>query len=581
VTRNIFASDRSNFVLLLAVRPASLLTAALAGFIISMVAIWLTSARISRLNIISAIRDLPEVSTRRSRVITAVGGAALAVVGAAAFATLGLGANNIYAALAGPAVAVLGLTLLLKRWLRGDLLAVVGGLIIVVWGAFLFQLLPEETTSDVDLPFFLVLGVVLVGAGTAVSTTAGPWLRRLLDLGNRPALAARLGFAYPVARTFRTATSLAMFSLIIFSLTFIAVMAATLGGQRSTLAIENSAGRDIFVQANRSDPIATADLEATPGVASATPILRTWAEWSAPFAPDSIDEPRGMAISGIDTAFAETGTPALARRSKRFDTDAAVFDAIASGEPITVVPSWFLGLGDGDGDVPLDATVTMRPLDGTTTDYTIVGVIENDYLYGGVWLGSGIVRSKFGDNFHQSRFYVAVDDGSDRDEVADLINARFVTNGAEAEAFTTRIERFLSEELGFYDLLAGYLALGLVIGIAGLGVTLVRAVRERRREIGMLRSMGLATRGVRAMFLTEATFIGGLGIVTGILLGLLTSGQVISNSSALGDNIPFVWPLTAVAVIFALPLVGALVAAAVPAVRAARLQPSEALRLAD
>jgi len=81
-----------------------------------------------------------------------------------------------------------------------------------------------------------------------------------------------------------------------------------------------------------------------------------------------------------------------------------------------------------------------------------------------------------------------------------------------------------------------------VIGIAGLGVTLVRAVRERRRKIGMLRSMGVPTSGISTMFLTEATFIGGLGVVTGILLGLLTSRQVITNSNALGDDISFVWP---------------------------------------
>ena len=69
----------------------------------------------------------------------------------------------------------------------------------------------------------------------------------------------------------------------------------------------------------------------------------------------------------------------------------------------------------------------------------------------------------------------------------------------------------------------GYLALGLIIGIAGLGVVMVRAVRERRRQIGMLRAMGFQSRVVRQAFLVEAGFIAVQGIALGVILALVTS----------------------------------------------------------
>ena len=81
LTRGILEGQNpdSDFQLLFSVEPRSLLTAGLVGLVIAMGAIWFTSWRISRLNIISAIRDLPEPKTRRSRLI--VNGSGLALMG--------------------------------------------------------------------------------------------------------------------------------------------------------------------------------------------------------------------------------------------------------------------------------------------------------------------------------------------------------------------------------------------------------------------------------------------------------------------------------------------------------------------
>jgi len=81
------------------------------------------------------------------------------------------------------------------------------------------------------------------------------------------------------------------------------------------------------------------ELEATAGVASVAPILRSWARWSAAFAPDVRGESEPWSISAVDADFATIGTPVIERRSTRFASDAEVFVAMANGERVIVVPS--------------------------------------------------------------------------------------------------------------------------------------------------------------------------------------------------------------------------------------------------
>ena len=70
-------------------------------------------------------------------------------------------------------------------------------------------------------------------------------------------------------------------------------------------------------------------------------------------------------------------------------------------------------------------------------------------------------------------------------------------------------------------LLEVFIALGLAVGIAALGILALRAVTERRREIGMLRSIGLTRGMILKAFLLEYAFITLVGAGVGGLLGLL------------------------------------------------------------
>jgi putative ABC transport system permease protein len=250
-----------------------------------------------------------------------------------------------------------------------------------------------------------------------------------------------------------------------------------------------------------------------------------------------------------------------------------------------IVPSDFLSGGNG----PLTSTmkvgdrlVLVDPASGGRHDLTVAGVAGDlDPAENGAMVGARSVPT-FVDRSVSNRFYVAVRDPAQAEAVATRLQADLLSNGVEADTFRTLVDERLRGTAAFIRLLQGFLALGLVIGIAGLGVVMVRAVRERRREIGMLRAMGFRARTVRAAFLLEASFIAVQGIVIGAVLGLVTSYSVLSSSKTLGDRqLAFHVPWLALAALAAATLGASLLAVLWPATQASRIRPAAALRLAD
>jgi putative ABC transport system permease protein len=136
-----------------------------------------------------------------------------------------------------------------------------------------------------------------------------------------------------------------------------------------------------------------------------------------------------------------------------------------------------------------------------------------------------------------------------------------------------------------FDLLLGIFgSLALVVASLGIINTLVMAILERRREIGVLKALGAADRDIRKLFFVEAGTMGILGGILGVAIGWL-----IGRAMNLGTNIylrrqqllpisvsSIPWWLVATAIGFS--IVVSLAAGLYPASRAARLNPVEALR---
>jgi putative ABC transport system permease protein len=119
-----------------------------------------------------------------------------------------------------------------------------------------------------------------------------------------------------------------------------------------------------------------------------------------------------------------------------------------------------------------------------------------------------------------------------------------------------------------------------VIGIAGIGVIMVRAVRERRRQIGLLRSLGFAAHRVANAFAIEAGFVAMEGVIVGALLAFVCAWSV-TLSSDFGEGLTFSIPPIALVTLVGGTLIGALAATFGPARSASRIRPAVALRITD
>lgn len=147
------------------------------------------------------------------------------------------------------------------------------------------------------------------------------------------------------------------------------------------------------------------------------------------------------------------------------------------------------------------------------------------------------------------------------------------------------VTRNLRTFFAIFDMFLGIFG-SLALAVASLGIinTLVMAILERRREIGVLKALGAADRDVRRLFFAEAGVMGLAGGLFGVLLGWAI-GRAIQLATIIylkrqGVNPPNIWTvpwwLVFGAIIFS--VVVSLASGIYPASRAAKLDPVEALR---
>ncbi|MFE5300922.1 ABC transporter permease [Streptomyces sp. NPDC056632] len=580
-----------------AVTPTSILNGVALGLLIAVAAIVGTSVRISRFNIIAAIRDLPASTGRppRRRLLVVCGTLSVLFALAAVPAIARSQAEGTYLM---PALALAFATpALLRAMPRHAVTTLVAGAVLV-W-TLLAPVLRPAIFDTPSMSVYVIQGALAAFSAVVLvsdnqKTLLRP-VRRLLDRPSESGLAARLAVAYPLAKRFRTGATLVMYTLIVFVLVLLTEISGILRAGVDGVVADATAGYSLRLDHNpqvAGDRLLTA-LRSGPsaaGIAAVTPLLNATGRASdpghrgtQPLDVAAVGVPDG-AISGI--TFRER-LPGLA-------DDPAVWHALATDPRYVVLDGFFGSTGGPAGDYydPGDTLTVTDPRTGLGERKIIAGVLDNGMVfYPGtgassttypVVMGERSMRALFGDQAQTASALVRTRAGVSPDALATQLQGEQLSSSLVATPIASEIRHQFDSSTAFFRLMQGFLALGLGVGITGLGVVMVRAVRERRRTIGILRALGFRARTVRRSFLWESAFVASEGIVLGSLLGVLTTWLMYRNSAAfegLEGGFPLEW--TSILWLAAATFAASVLATLGPARRAAAIRPARAVRVAD
>jgi ABC-type antimicrobial peptide transport system permease subunit len=185
------------------------------------------------------------------------------------------------------------------------------------------------------------------------------------------------------------------------------------------------------------------------------------------------------------------------------------------------------------------------------------------------------LQATFDQTMYVGGFDVYGTPGTNLDQLADRINAQ--VSGVKAQKPSVIVQALRDGGALFTEITTAAALLALIIGGLAVINTMIMAVTERVREIGVKKAIGATTKAVMREFLLESSFIGLLGGLIGFGLGYAVTALLNASMPASQGAIFLVTPgLAAICIGFALVL--GTVAGIIPAFRASRLDPVTALR---
>jgi putative ABC transport system permease protein len=213
--------------------------------------------------------------------------------------------------------------------------------------------------------------------------------------------------------------------------------------------------------------------------------------------------------------------------------------------------------------------------------FTVVGILDPiefaPDLDRAALVGLPIAEKVLGATGSASTIYVRANP-DDLDDVRRVLGATANPEHAE-EVEVSRpsdaLEARAAAKTAFTSLFLGLGAVALLVGGVGIANVMVISVLERRSEIGLRRALGAAKGHIRLQFLAESLMLAAAGGVAGVALGTLIT-VVYAANRGWSVIVPWSVPFGGVALAIAIGVVAGLY----PAMRAARLAPTEALRAA-
>jgi len=580
------------------------------GTVFTFIVVIISSWRASRLNIVRAIRDIPEPRIIRKSIRGLILAILLPIMGLF-IAIYGFQNQQLAAWMLGTSLVIIGVPLLARRFGLPERAAyTIAGLGLVVW-----WLLPPGTLESIlpemqqGMEMFFLSGIMLVlGAVWTIIYNSDLLISVMVRLFGRirgmpPVL--KTAVSYPLHNRFRTGNILAMFSLVVFTLVVMAFITGNISGVFSDVE-SVSGGYQIRADTSYTNPIPDirADLQQGDGV-SLDDFQAIGSFNGAPVKvkqevpePETEQEFTDFFIQGVDAGYTDSVNYEFATMAEGYNSPREVWQALQE-EPGTTVVAAFLvptkanyafggpsldfqleGFFIEDEPLPEIFILAQDPRTGKEQRLRVIGVLEQQAFYagGGVITSQEMVNSLLSQPVPPQSYMFGLEEGVDAETTAKALEKQFLENGMQAVALENEIGDITSINVMINNLLQGFMGLGLVVGIAALGVIAARSVVERRRQIGVLRALGFQKGMVQRSFLLESSFIALLGIVLGVALGAILSVQIIDQMRDYFPAITYQVPWVNIIVVVIIAYGASLLTAYLPARQASRIYPAEALR---
>jgi putative ABC transport system permease protein len=239
----------------------------------------------------------------------------------------------------------------------------------------------------------------------------------------------------------------------------------------------------------------------------------------------------------MDPGFIDESALLFQARAEGFADDAAIIEALRTRDDVAIVDAFAIPTEDNfgaDEDAFTltgyeDGQETFAPIQvqverpsGEPVTLTVIGILDDGIgsLFG-LYAPEPAVVGPTGiyPEAASTSYYVRVADPDRADAIAKQVEAGLLSNGVQAVSILDELEEQQEQSTAFLYIIQGFMGLGLLVGIAAVGVIAFRNVVERRQQIGMLRALGYQRSLISLSFLIETTFVVGMGVLSGTVLG--------------------------------------------------------------
>ncbi len=575
----------------------SLLIAYVVGLLLTLATVVAASYRASRFNIVRAVRNLPEPppAVRTYSYLAALGAVAL-VVGALIYAATYSGTSNVSYPILGGTLGIVGVTLVAARFAPNRVVFSVAGAALTVWCGYSplhdFFL---GTAHGGGIFALFVLGIIMVGGALLVVSFNAPALAqgilRLAGGRSQRAPVAMVALSYPSRRASRTTISLAIFALVIFVLVVVAGVGASVDGSLSSTLQKESGGYTFAAFSSTPIPDLPEMVEnnstLAPYFSHVVPMVYGGVYVTVPgYAgnpyPDYVYS--GPANASASTSFYATNQYSFTATEGGLSAS-QVFAELATEPGVAIVDGSFsaastslTGGSSGNPNVtPGESIELTNPNTGNTTTVQVIGIMSQSLLTG--VFASPPTATALGISSEVKGFFLTLTPGASATRAAQLTKSAFFSYGLTVVNIGDLLASSIASTEGAIGLLQIFVGLGLAVGVVGMGIVALRAVVERRREIGMLRANGFTRGMVLKSFFVEYSFVTLLAVAIGTGLGLLIVWDLTQSAGASSEGITvFTVPWLNLLIFLAVAYGLAMVAITGPSLRAARMPPAEAVR---